>query len=193
MTKEEALVFLNCSDSEEWEDEFDRQLFAIKTHFISKPLLFKTAQPKLKSLKQLEQVQQLLALKTEDSSWLPFQYRKEEQNDCFSWWIAYSAFRSEWKLQISRSARPIQMIRLIELGFQIEIDFLSRIPSFNWIDQAPIIGIESDAMMIQNQLLIAKNKGWIRFEDLFQHKNELPIELLLALKRLSLLHTYMIE
>lgn len=193
MTEAEAFALLKIDDPEAAEGALEQQLFEVKQFFLSKPLLWKTAQPKIKQLNSLEEVASILEIRGEGSNALPEIPRFSQTLSLLDNWKIYTVAKNTWKVQVLNSEHPGAVLQLVQKGFDLENAFVKLFSPWNWIDEVPVFGVEPDPMVLQKELSLAYEKGWKSAVELYDHKNHCSKELLLALKRLSLLSKYLNE
>ncbi|MNJ86564.1 hypothetical protein D3C87_151020 [compost metagenome] len=189
MIPEEILSTLRIEDLSEAEDALEMELFELKKSILAKPLLRQTLKSKFLRLEKLSMIAEALNLPAEEQS--PFEYELLKTDRVLELWGAYMKAKSGWKRLFSQSTAPKSAIILLEQGLQMELAFSVQFRAFDWIEEDPVFGVEPDPMLIQNGLKQASEQGLLTFEDLEKNKSELQKELLLALKRLSLLPKYL--
>ncbi|AEA42283.1 hypothetical protein [Fluviicola taffensis] len=189
MTEEEILKTLRVNDLSEVFDALELELFEIKKNILGKPLLRQTLKSKLLRLKILAQIAVDQNLFQNDSK-VVFKIDSIETDEVLKLWESYMHAKNYWKMMLSQMQSPEQIEAALEDGLKIEGYFTNQFPTLNWTDEEPVFGIEPDPMLIQNGLKNALERGWITFADLEKNKGELKKDLLLALKRLSLLPKY---
>ncbi len=193
MTVQKATKFLNV-DEDELLDALELALFEIKKYFLTKPLLAATAKPRLNKLAVLLEIETLLSIPNNKESHTEVEFdptQTELSPDVLKLWEQYMQSKQLWKTQLSNAASVQEVIVLVERGLIMEKAFSLLFPEFDWIDEVPVFGQEPDAMEIQKALRIVRESHGTTFEELHNNKNKLPANLLLALKRLSLLPKYL--
>ncbi|MNV17937.1 hypothetical protein D3C71_1087440 [compost metagenome] len=165
------------------------ELFELKKSILAKPLLKQTLKSKILRLEKLSEAASELNLPIEEQS--PFQYELRKTDEVLELWGAYMKAKSNWKRLFSQITTPKSTIALLEQGLEMELAFSEQFSAFDWIEEDPVFGVEPDPMLIQNGLKQASERGFKTFEDLEKNKSELQKELLLAIKRLSLLPKYL--
>lgn len=191
MTQEEALNYLTLAPEEDVEDAFERVFFEHKQFFLSKPLLQKTAEGRIAKLQHLVVVRNVLGLlqKVEHPV---VQLEFDRSENILTHFTNYSKAKQGWKTQVTQVHSVEALLELIESGLQLERVFVSEFQEFaDWTDEVPVIGSDIDSMQFLKLLREQTEKGKITLTDLWKSKTELPIELLRALKRLSLLKNYL--
>jgi hypothetical protein len=187
---EEILVVLRIENLDEVEDALESELFEIRKSILAKPLLRLTLKSKLTRLNVLAKIaedQQLFR----GQQVYQFRYDAPKTESALSLWESYMRARSQWKMVFTQTQSPIGLTAVLEEGLKMEWEFASKFPVSDWTEEEPVFGTEPDPMLIQNGLKKAAEKGWITFSDLEKNKNGLEKDLLLALKRLSLLPKYL--
>lgn len=190
MTQEEILAILRVENLDEVEEALELELFELKKSILAKPLLRLTLKSKLVRLNQLARVadsRQLFQSETDSK----FNYNPVETDEVLVLWHAYMKAKSHWKMIFTQTHAPQGLFVLLEEGLKMEIAFSAQFEALDWIDEEPVFGVEPDPMLIQNGLKEASQNGWITFRDLEKNKSELKKDLLLAIKRLSLLPKYL--
>jgi hypothetical protein len=190
VTKDEIVAILRIDDLSDVADALEMELFEIKKAVLAKPLLKQTLKSKFLRLQTLIEIAANQNLLQSDSG-LGFQYEPIETTEVLKLWEAYMRAKNRWKMIFSQSQIPQQISSLLEEGLKMELYFANQFSRLNWIDEEPVFGVEPDPMPIQNGLKKASEQGWLTFADLEKNKSELQKDLLLALKRLSLLPKYL--
>lgn len=190
MTTEEILTVLRVESLDEVEDALESELFEIRKTILAKPLLRLTLKSKLTRLNLLAEIasHQKVLQETEST---PFTYDLTTTVEVLGLWENYMKTKSKWKMAFMQTQTPSGLTSVLEEGLRMEAAFSGQFLPVNWTDEEPVFGVEPDPMLIQNGLKQAAQKGWSTFEDLEKNKSELGKELLLALKRLSLLPKYL--
>lgn len=190
MKSEEILAILRIEHLDEVEDALELEIFELKKSILAKPLLRLTLKSKLVRLNQLAQIAVDRAL-FQDVENLSFNYHLVESDEVLSLWEGYMRAKSHWKMVFSQTQTPLGLSDILEKGLQMEIAFSTQFVDLDWTDEEPVFGIEPDPMLIQKGLKEACQKGWLTFQDLEKNKSELKKDLLLAIKRLSLLPKFL--
>lgn len=200
MTPEEIFAILGIENLDEVEDALESELFEIRKTILAKPLLRLTLKSKLTRLKLLAEIAAGSSSpfgggqggggfpETEMPS---FTYDSSETKEALGLWEKYMKARSQWKMVFTQTYSPVGLIAVLEEGLKMELAFTEQFLVLDWTEEEPVFGVEPDPMMIQNGLKQAAENGWITFADLEKNKSELEKDLLLALKRLSLLPKYL--
>lgn len=191
MTAHEALVYLSIDTIEDADDAYETQLFELKQHFLTKPVLWKTAEGKLKRLVQLQTAYEALG-----GSVSPIQVplvSMEFSTNFLESFSAYHARRNQLKQVIAVAPDAITVTNGVHALLELEKAFVSPFSELeDWHSDAVVIGAEPDVMLVQQQLKLQADLGRTTLQSLYADKNNLPNELLLALKRLSLLKNYLV-
>lgn len=190
MNPEEILAVLWIENLDEVEDALETELFEIRKSILAKPLLRLTLKSKLARLNVLAKIAEEQQLFRE-SPVFQFVYDAPKTESALSLWESYMRVRSQWKMVFTQTQSPIGLTAFLEEGLKMELEFASKFPVSDWTEEEPVFGTEPDPMLLQNGLKKAAEKGWITFSDLEKNKNGLEKDLLLALKRLSLLPKYL--
>ncbi|WP_341902118.1 hypothetical protein [Fluviicola taffensis] len=190
MTQEEILAILHVDNLDEVEDALELELFELKKSILAKPLLRLTLKSKLVRLNQLAGIAESRQLFQNQEN-LSFDYNLVESDEVLVLWEGYMKAKSHWKMLFTRTQSPLGLSAILEEGLKMEIAFSSQFQALDWMDEEPVFGVEPDPMLIQNGLKEASRNGWITFRDLEKNKGELEKDLLLAIKRLSLLPKYL--
>lgn len=188
MSPEEICSILRIEDLSEAADALEMEVFELKKSILAKPLLKQTLRSKILRLQKLSEIAIDLNLSEEQVS---FEYNQIKTDEVLELWSAYMKAKSNWKRLFSQSTAPESVIALLEQGLEMELFFSEQFRAFDWIEEDPVFGVEPDPMLIQNGLKQASERGFHTFEDLEKNKCELQKELLLAIKRLSLLPKYL--
>ncbi len=191
MTAHEALVYLSIDTIEDADDAYETQLFELKQHFLTKPVLWKTAEGKLKRLVQLQTAYEALG-----GSVSPIQVplvSMEFSTNFLESFSAYYARRNQLKQMIAVAPDAITVTNGVHALLELEKAFVSPFSELeDWHSDVVVIGAEPDVMLVQQQLKLQADLGRTTLQSLYADKNNLPNELLLALKRLSLLKNYLV-
>ena len=191
MTKDEAQVYLNCSSEEELEEVFESALFEMKQFFLTKPVFLKTFESKWAKLAKLneayltlggsEQVESIQSITPFESSTIVI--------DHFS---TYHDHKNKIKRFLSTSQSSVAMKTYAMQLVELERVFTEPFSQFtDWTAEEVTIGKESDSMEVLRLLKIQHVNQVSTLKMLNENKNNLPNELLLVLKRLSLLKNYL--
>ncbi|MDH4472701.1 MAG: hypothetical protein QE487_08820 [Fluviicola sp.] len=190
MTHQEALVYLSIDSVDDAEEAYENQLFELKQHFLTKPILWKTAEGKMKRLAQLQAAYQTLG---GTSPSLPISVESVTfSNDFQESFSMYHLRRNQLK-QINASAEnAVAVSDCVKQLLELERSFVQLFEGLDdWTESAVVLGAEPDVMLMQQQLKEQFALGRNTLPLLYSSKNNLPNELLLALKRLSLLKNYL--
>lgn len=190
MNPEEILAVLRIENLDEVEDALESELFEIRKSILAKPLLRLTLKSRLARLTVLAKIAEDRQLFREPQVFR-FVYDAPKTESALSLWESYMRARSQWKMVFTQTQAPIGLTTILEEGLKMELEFASKFPVSDWTEEEPVFGVEPDPMLIQNGLKKAAEKGWITFFDLEKNKSQLEKDLLLALKRLSLLPKYL--
>ena len=190
MDPEEFLAVLHIEHPDEGEEALETELFEMKKSILAKPLLRLTLKSKLARLALLDKIAENRNL-FQTSQTIRFTYDLQQTNEVLPLWENYMKAKSQWKMVFTRTQNPAELAGILEEGLKMEASFSSRFLAADWIDEDPVFGVEPDPMLIQNGLKQAAQKTWLTFADLEKNKSELEKDLLLALKRLSLLPKYL--
>lgn len=190
MNPEEILAILRIENLDEVADALESELFEIRKSILAKPLLRLTLKSKLARLHVLANIAEDRQLFREPQ-FFQFVYDAPKTESALSLWESYMRAKSQWKMMFTQTQSPIGLTVVLEAGLKMELEFASKFPVADWIEEEPVFGTEPDPMLIQNGLKKAAEKGWNTFSDLEKNKSELEKDLLLALKRLSLLPKYL--
>lgn len=189
MNPEEIYSILRIEDLSEAADALEMEVFELKKSILTKPLLRQTLKSKIVRLEKLSEVAEELELQAEEK--ITFGFDPVKTDGVLELWSEYMKAKSSWKKAFSQSIAPKSVIALLGLGLEMELAFSQQFKASDWIEEDPVFGVEPDPMLIQNGLKQASEKGLHTFEDLEKNKSELQKELLLAIKRLSLLPKYL--
>jgi hypothetical protein len=190
VTPEEIYTFLRIEDLSEAEDALEMELFELKKSILLKPLLRQTLRSKILRLEKLSEIATSLNL-PDGNQLQAFEFNPVKTDEVLQLWETYMKAKSNWKKLFSQVSVPWQAIELLGQGLEMELAFSARFENRDWIEEEPVFGTEPDPMPVQNGLKQAWEQGVKTFPELEKNKSELPKELLLALKRLSLLPKYL--
>jgi hypothetical protein len=174
----------------EVEEALELEIFELKKSILAKPLLRLTLKSKLVRLNQLDQIVDSRQLFQNEVN-PEFNYNLIESDEVLTLWESYMKAKNHWKMIFTQTQTPLGLSSILEEGLKMEIAFSDQFADLDWIDEEPVFGVEPDPMLIQNGLKEAAQKGWITFRDLEKNKSDLKKDLLLAIKRLSLLPKYL--
>ncbi|MDF3027110.1 MAG: hypothetical protein K0S23_1417 [Fluviicola sp.] len=190
MNPEEILTILRVESPDEVEEAIETELFEIKKSILAKPLLRLTLKSKLARLDLLAKISESQQLYQNDQ--VPqFRYDLHTNEEVLVLWESYMKAKSQWKIAFTQMQTPRSLIGILEEGLAMERAFSEQFEPLTWLDEEPVFGVEPDPMLIQNGLKQAARRGWLTFSDLEKNKSELEKDLLLAIKRLSLLPKYL--
>ena len=190
MTHQEALVYLSIDSVDDAEEAYENQLFELKQHFLTKPVLWKTAEGKLKRLAQLQIAYEVLGgtAPVTPVSVVPPVFTDDFQ-ESFS---IYHLRRNQLKQINAAAVNAVAVAACVQELVELERSFVQLFEGLDdWTDKTVVIGTEPDVMLMQQQLKEQFALGRNTLQLLYASKNNLPNELLLALKRLSLLKNYL--
>lgn len=190
MKLEEIFAILRVEKPDEVEEALETELFEIKRSILSKPLLRLSLKSKLSRLAQLSQIAESQKLMRENTS-VPFSYELVRSDEVLLLWEGYMKAKNQWKMAFTQAQNVEYCMVLIEEGLSMERAFSEQFEDLNWTDQEPVFGVEPDPMLVQSGLKQAFQEGLKTFADLEKNKDKLGKDLLLALKRLSLLSKYL--
>nr|WP_294859451.1 hypothetical protein [uncultured Fluviicola sp.] len=190
MTPDEILALLRVENLDEVEEALEMEVFELKKSILAKPLLWLTLKPKLVRLNQLARIADSSRLfqKPENPE---FNYNLVVTDEALVLWEGYMKAKNHWKMTFAQIQAPQGLPAILEEGLKMERAFSDQFAALDWIDEDPVFGVEPDPMLIQKGLKEASQNGWITFRDLEKNKDQLKKDLLLAIKRLSLLPKYL--
>jgi len=191
MTQDEAFVYLNCSSSTEAEEAFEESLFELKQFFLTKPVFLKTFESKWRKLTKLKEAFLTLGGSEKIDTISPISLI--EPNDVI---IHHFTLYHDQKNKIKQflsSARSTSSIKDYSMQLlALERVFAEPFSQFtDWTTEEVTIGKESDVMEVLRLLKIQYENQASTLKMLYESKNNLPNELILVLKRLSLLKNYL--
>lgn len=181
------LPIYNVHSLEDAFEMLEDELFEIKQFFLARPLLWKTAQPKLKRLEQLSAVPVVNTNTDETVCTLIF---FDEQPTPEIWWKTYSQLKTEWKSNITQALTCEKLMELIQCGLKREEKMVSFVPDFSAVEGQPVFGKEPDPMILQYGFSTCTHNKWETWEEIMNNRDKLPFDFMIALKRLSLLRKY---
>jgi hypothetical protein len=184
----EIQQFFGLDSLDEALDMMEAELFEIKQFFLTKPLLWKTAQPKLKRLAQFQQFE--TAQSTATFEFISSAFPTNETLSPSEWWKVYSQFKMNWKKSITQALSANALITIINQGLQIENVLLMQVSDFNEIDGQPVFGKEPDPMILQHGFSVIAQNSIHNWQDIIKNRDKFSFDFLVALKRLSLLRQY---
>lgn len=184
MNKDEWIRFFKVHDEQEALDAYDDALFEIKTHFLHKPWLRLTAQPRMKQLNALTALEEPVQGFKELNMKVP-------TDSMLAWWNAWQAERNELRKKLNNAQKAGEMLWIIEQGLALDNQFCSVVPKFEWTSELPVFGTEPDVMTIHKELVALEQMEIRTFVSLFEVKQRCSVTLLLALQRWSMLSKYL--
>ena len=190
MNPDAILKILGIENIDEAADALEMEIFELKKSILVKPLLRLTLKSKFTRLDLLAQMAESRQLYKNDEA-LQFSYDLVISDEVLVVWESYMKARSQWKIAFTQTQTPRALKSILEEGLNLERTFSEQFKALSWTDEEPVFGVEPDPMLIQNGVKQAAGKGWLTFADLEKNKNELEKDLLLAIKRLSLLPKYL--
>ena len=191
MTTAEACVFLGIEHPEEATDAFEDAVFAVRQQLIAGPVLLKTTESRCKRLRMLDQAHFVLTGKQiVESQEIPEKiHLPETLPELFT---AYHQLKSSLLQKLSSTMQVETMVFLANELVELERALIAPFSTFaDWGEEAVTIGKEPDPMLILKLLREQVELGRKTIADLYENKNNLPTELLIVLKRLSLLKNYL--
>jgi hypothetical protein len=193
MTHDEAFAHLNIDHADDAADGFETVLFETKQFLLSKPVFLKTFAGRIAKLgKQYEAFLTLggkPAGETVPPS--PGMASAETVTDHL---LAYHAAKNQIRRSLSSTNSFTALKTLTEQLIDLERVFAEPFAAYpDWTDAPVQIGKEPDVMEVLALLKEQASKSRVTLAQLQSTKNDLPHELLLVLKRLSLLKNYLYE
>ena len=170
-------------------DVMEAELFEIKQFFLTKPLLWKTAQPKLKRLAQFQQFE--TAQSTASFDVVSNNFPTNEILTPTAWWKMYSQFKLTWKTNVAQVFSAGALISCINEGIAQEEQLLLQVADFNELDGQPVFGKEPDPMILQHGFSVIAQHSIQNWQEIIKNKDKFSFDFLVALKRLSLLRQYL--
>lgn len=191
MTTSEACVFLGIEHLEDAEEAFEEAVFTIRQQLIAGPVLLKTTESRCKRLQNLEEAwltisgkQKMEQIVQAEKNILPDAVLERLTN--------YHQLKSSL-LQKMGSTLEVSVLKFLAYEL-VELERLLCEPFsrfVEWGDVTVTIGKEPDPMPVLKLVREQAELGHTTIADLYENKNKLPTELLIALKRLSLLKNYL--
>lgn len=170
-------------------DAMEAELFEIKQFFLTKPLLWKTAQPKLKRLAQFQQFE--TAQSTSSIDVVPNAFTTNEMLSPTDWWKMYSQFKLNWKTNVAQAFSAGDLITCINEGIAHEEQLLLQVADVIELDGQPVFGKEPDPMVLQHGFSLIEQLQLLNWQEIIKNKDKFTFDFLVALKRLSLLRQYL--
>lgn len=180
---------LAFDDPESAEEYFEEQFFELKKQLLAKPLLRATARQKIKALQELQEFEAVLGNSGPAVSVSLPDYSGLNMHQA---WMIFSNTYSSWKLKSFNASTPSELLELIETGFNLQKDFYALIPSLNWEEEDPKVGVTEQLMHLQagfdwckaNRINDFQKLSAVPFAEI--KANETTYLFYLELKRLSL-------
>jgi hypothetical protein len=185
----EIQQFFGLESLEDALDAMETELFEIKQFFLTKPLLWKTAQPKLKRLAQFQQFETAQSTASFDVD--PSIFLTNEILTPTAWWKVYSHFKLNWKTKVAQAFTAGTLITCINEGITQEQQLLLQVADFNELDGQPVFGKEPDPMILQHGFSEIAKHSIQNWQEIIKNKDKFTFDFLVALKRLSLLRQYL--
>ena len=183
MNRSGLQAYFGVEDPEEAVDLLDEKLFEIKQHFIAKPWLQLTAKSRLKQLKEWIEF-------FPDRKPQPVWNMEMENSTVLEWWTAYQRFHNWGKQQVSQADSPGFLHDLIVNLLETEHKFLAQVPNLEYTEQVPVFGTEPDSMQIHREIMQLDSLGICNFTELFEKRQQVSDNLLLACRRWAELINY---
>lgn len=186
MTKAEACLFLGIEDPIEAEDAFEDAVFVVRRQLIAGPVLLKTTESRCKRLLKLELAHSVITGKqTGTSHEIPENRQLPETVPDF-----FTAYHQHKSALLQRLASTLNVGTIVFLANELlELERALAAPFSvysDWTEETVTIGKESDPMPVLKMLREQADAGRKTITELYENKNNLPTELLIVLKRLSL-------
>jgi hypothetical protein len=174
-------------------EQIEQSLFELKQFFITKPILYKTYQAKMKRLDQLIAFAEQWNWEMEqdgDMLHLPVFHPTEP---ILTQYQAYFNAKNGFKQQVSHTSSPRVIKQIALLLIELERAFCALFPPFDWCNEDVVFGVDPDPMLLQNVFQTASEEGLKTVAQIHARKEALSKPAILALKRLSLLSKYVYE
>jgi hypothetical protein len=193
MTREEAFVYLQIDDADDAEDGFDTALFETKRFLLSKPVFLKTFLGRIAKLEKQYDAFVFLGGETREPAEVP-PPDFDASDDLMEHFSRYHSAKNRIRQQLSGS-NDVEALRGATFSLiSLERAFAGPFADYtDWTEEEVQIGKEPDSMDVLALLKEQSSKGITTLAQLHETKNNLPGELLLVLKRLSLLKNYLYE
>lgn len=191
MTKAEACLFLGIEDPVEAEDAFEDAVFVVRQQLIAGPVLLKTTESRCKRLLTLELAHSVITGKQTGTSHEISENRQlpETVPDFFT---AYHQHKSALLQKLASTLNVGTIVFLANELLELERALAAPFSVYpDWTEETVTIGREPDPMPILQLLRKQADAGRKTITELYENKNNLPTELLIVLKRLSLLKNYL--
>lgn len=191
MTTAEACVFLGIEHPDEAEDAFEHAVFTIRQQLIVGPALLKTTESRCKRLRSLQQAYATLTGEesvAEREELQPVRF-PDTLPDLFT---TYHQHKSELLRQLASTMKVERIVFLANALVSLERMLVTPFTRFSdWGDTEVTIGKEADPMRVLKLIREQVELGRKSVAELYENKNNLPSELVIVLKRLSLLHKFL--
>ncbi len=181
--------FFGVESLEDALDLLENELFEIKQFFLTKPLLWKTAQPKLMRLAQFEQFE--TALSTASIDLVTNAFPTNEILLPTDWWKIYSQFKLNWKKNVAQAFSARVLIACVIEGIAQEEQLLLQVADLTELDGQPVFVKEPDPMVLQHGFSLIEQLQLLNWQEIIKNKDKFTFDFLVALKRLSLLRQYL--
>jgi hypothetical protein len=191
MTEQEAKLLLGLQDGEDVLDKWDEVLFEYKQFFLSKPLIPKLIEGRIRKLKNAVLAFRVISRATEhqisSQPELTF-YPVPKVLESFH---RYQSFRMQLKSFVMSAMNAEQLIDLLSRALILEKKWLEKwsLTNLNVEESSIVVSKEPDPMELLNGI-----KLWVQtnqegtFGELHNDVSFLPEVVLHELKRLTLLH-----
>ena len=191
MNVQHACEYLNCTE-DDLEDAFELALFDWKNSVLQKPLLVATLKSKWVIWQKLLEIQQFLRLDLGAVNAEQTEVSQVYGATVLEQFHRYAAANAQFRLAFNRTTHLIELKSLVLNALKLEIWNASYYSEYiDWCDETPVFGKFIDEMRFLKELQQQEKEGKKQLIDLWKDKSELPLQLRLDLKRLSLLSKYL--
>lgn len=192
MNREEAFAQLNIDSEQDAEDGFETALFQAKQFFLTKPVFLKTFESKALKLEKQYEAFVFLGGEPEVIAEPVPMPAFHAGADVLEQLSAYHQAKNTIKQRLSAADSCTPVLEAVRQLVELERSFTEPFSIFrDWSEEPVTFGKEPDVMLVFALLREQADKGLKNLKELHENKNNLPNELLLVLKRLSLLKNYL--
>jgi hypothetical protein len=191
MTTEEALAHLGIAAPDEAEDAFEMALFETQQFLLSKPVFLKTVESRLSRLEKQRAAFVLLGGQEERQA-IDFKSSFQPSEEVLAHFLNYHQAKNTIRQALSAAVSADAIREMADRLLALERTFAEPFSLFpDWTEATVTIGKEPDSMDVLTLLREQAAKGRKTLPEIQQNINDVPAELLLVLKRLSLLKNYL--
>lgn len=192
MNREEAFAQLKIASEDDAEDGYEAALFETKQFFLTKPVFLKTFESKWGKLEKQYQAFVTLGGQPDPLIDLLPMPAFQPQEEILEHLLEYHRVKNTIKQRLSAADSFVLVHLFAEQLVELERRFAEPFAVFpDWSEEPVTFGKEPYVMEVVALLREQSANALKNLKELHENKNKLPNELLLVLKRLSLLKNYL--